>query len=215
MCGESIRGGIDEGLRSKCKILIPHRVAIALIEDSWILRNDIIYYKPNAMPESCQDRFSKKFEYVFFFTKQPRYYFNLNSVREEHSKESHPFGKNGSFEINMDCKTAPTWGLEGTQSLRGKKFKRYRNPDGKNPGDIWSIPTQPSSFKHYAMFPEKLVEKMILCSTKPGDTVLDPFVGSGTTILVAERLNRIGKGFDMGYQDIQRQRLTEIQKKLL
>ena len=162
----------DDSIRQKCKLLIPHRVAIALIDDGWILRNDIVWFKPNAMPESCRDRFSKKTEYIFMLTKQPKYYFDLDGVREEHRR-------------------------------------------GKNPGDIWAYNTQPSPEKHYAMWPEKLVERMVMCSTKAGDTVLDPFAGSGTTLRVADQHNRHGEGIDLGYQDIQERRLSNIQKELL
>ena len=91
--------------------------------------------------------------------------------------------------------------------------EKYGNSEkGKNPGDVWEYATQPSPFEHYAMWPERLVERMVRCSTRPGDTVLDPFCGSGTTLLVAERLNRKGVGFDLGYEDIQRQRLSNTQK---
>ena len=89
------------------------------------------------------------------------------------------------------------------------------NPHGKNPGDIRSIATQPSSEKHFAMWPEKLVERMVLCSTKKGDTVLDPFCGSAITLKSAEELNREGVGLDLGYKDVQSRRLSQIQKRLL
>ena len=89
------------------------------------------------------------------------------------------------------------------------------NPLGKNPGDVWNIPTSPSSEKHFAMWPEKLVERMILCSTKAGDTILDCFCGSATTLRVAEKLNRQSIGIDMGYVDIQHRRLKNIQKELI
>lgn len=206
-------GGIatnDKSLPSKCKILIPHRVAIQLIDDGWILRNDIVWFKPNSMPESCRDRFSKKFEYVFMFTKQPRYYFDLESVRDTfgdwHLTDKR-FGK-GRKSYDGKMKTSPFSQSGGNSYLDPR-------PEGKNPGDLWEINTQPSPFKHYAMFPEKLVERMILCSTKKGDTVCDCFAGSATTLAVAERLNRKGIGFDLGYEDIQKQRLTEIQKELI
>lgn len=85
---------------------------------------------------------------------------------------------------------------------------------GKNPGDVWSINTEASPEAHYAMWPQKLVERMLLCSTKPGDSILDPFCGSGTTLRVADRLNRRGIGIDLGYDDVQKRRLMGIQKEL-
>src|SRR3990170_3236376 len=78
----------QQDLMHKCKMLIPHRIAIALIDEGWILRNDILWYKSNAMPDSCQDRFSKKFEYIFMFVKNPKYYFDLDMVREPHKEVS-------------------------------------------------------------------------------------------------------------------------------
>ena len=177
-----LRGG-NAGYPSKCQLLIPERVSIMMVDELGLtLRNKIIWVKSNAMPESVTDRFSKRYEFIYFFTKKPKYYFNLDTVREEHA--------------------------EATK-------QRVKYPKGKNPGDVWIIPTQSSSEKHRAMWPEKLVERMILCSTKAGDTVLDPFAGSGTTVLVAERLNRQGIGIDLGYSDIQARRLTEIQKELI
>lgn len=178
--------------QSKCQLLIPHRVAMALIDDGWILRNTIIWHKPNGMPESCQDRLSKKYEYIFMFVKNQRYYFNLDAVREKY--------KEYPSEVQHPC--------SARDRIMGGNLK------GKNPGDVWSINTQPSPEKHFAMYPEKLVERMILCSTKAGDVVLDPFAGSATTLRVADRLNRIGQGIDLGYQDIQTRRLANIQKEL-
>lgn len=177
---------------------------IALVDDGWTLRNTIIWYKTNAMPESVTDRFSKKYEYIFMFTKSPDYYFNLDSTREPHkeiSKEriKHPFN--------------PTK-VEGRAINNEGDMARFCHPLGKNPGDVWTIPTQPSSEKHFAMWPERLVERMIKCSTKAGDTVLDCFAGSGTTLKVAEELHRKGIGIDLGYQEISKRRTGKIQKRL-
>jgi len=221
-----LRGGVPF-LPSKCKILIPHRVAIALIDDGWILRNDIVWYKPNAMPESVTDRFSKKFEYIFMFVKQPKYYFNLDAIRERHTTEEYRSRdilskkwsnwrqkvKDGEYGEQKRL-TKHELATQRQGSYQDPLHIKPYHPKGKNPGDLWNILTQPSPFRHYAMWPEALVERMILCSTKSGDIVLDPFVGSGTTVRVAERLNRIGVGFDLGYEDIQKERLKEIQKEL-
>lgn len=227
--------------KHKCQLLIPHRVAIALVDDGWILRNTIIWNKPNAMPESVTDRFSKKYEYIFMFVKQQKYYFDLDAVREKHKEVSiqrlrravsnkHKYsdgvegqGRQGLFKprLNINYKGGGNKGREQNMGIATYEFEggdymvANLNPNGKNPGDVWEIPTQPSPEKHYAMWPEKLVERMILCSTKAGDTVLDPFCGSGTTLRVADRLNRIGCGIDLGYKDIQERRLKEIQKVLI
>ena len=193
------------GAASKCKLLIPHRIAIALCDSGWILRNDIIWQKPNCMPESCQDRFSKKFEYIFMFSKQKKYYFDLDATREPHEQ------------ISLDRIKSPfnPTKVEGRAVNNKGDMSRFCHPKGKNPGDIWKIATQPSTHSHYAMWPEKLVERMIKCSTQPGDAVLDPFCGSGTTLMVAEQLNREGIGIDLGYKDIQDDRLAAVQKSLL
>ena len=176
--------------RDKCKLLIPHRIAIALINAGWTLRNDIVWFKKNTMPESVTDRFSKTFEYIFMFIKSPKYYFDLDAIREPYAETSVSRAQRGVSENNKWVK-------------------------GKNPGDIWAIPTQPSSEKHFAMWPEKLCERMIKCSTQPGDMVLDPFAGSGTTLRVADKLNRVGLGIDLGYQEIQKRRMSGVQKELI
>jgi len=198
------------GIKPKCKLLIPHRVAIALIDEGWILRNDIIWHKPNALPESVRDRFSKRYEYIFMFVKNQKYYFNLDAVKMPFAKStySRARAKNNATKSeilnNCDNHARDKWyGM----LLAGQK-------EGANPGDVWEIPNKGSSELHFAMWPEALCERMILCSTRPGDTVLDPFAGSGTTLRVAERLNRIGYGIDLGYEEIQRRRLDNIQKEL-
>ena len=146
------------------------------------------------------------------FVKNERYYFDLDGVRETHEPQSYArVNQNNGHPVNNSPKMR-NGNDKVKQTLNPSQFL---HPNGKNPGDVWIVNTQPSPEKHFAMWPEKLVERMIRCSTKPGDTVLDPFAGSGTTLRVAERLNRIGYGIDLGYQDIQARRLNEIQKELL
>lgn len=211
----------NQGQPDKCKLLIPHRVAIALIDDGWTLRNDIIWSKPNAMPESCQDRFSKKFENIFMFSKQPKYYFNLDAVREKWDESSIARtyrGASGKDKYSDSQHGQSAHSMNMKRSNKTSVFKELSEEEKertKNPGDIWRIATQPSPYSHYAMWPEKLVERMIKCSTRPGDKILDPFVGSGTTLFMAESLNRQGIGIDLGYKDIQDDRLKGIQKSLL
>lgn len=214
----------------KCKYLLPHRIAIALIEEGWILRNDVIWAKNNAMPESCQDRFSKKYEYIFMFTKKQKYYFDLDSVREPQKM----FGNSGTRYYREKCKQKEyeKWYFEQRNKKgwhehnddlskglghqrRGIKHKRLLHPKGKNVGDVWEINAQGIPFPHYAAFPEKLAKRMIKCSTKPGDIVLDPFCGSGTTLRVATKLQREGIGIDLGYKDIQEKRLSKVQIEMI
>ena len=242
---------------SKSKCLIPERFAIMAVDElGLILRNHIVWFKPNAMPESVTDRFSKKWESVFMFTKKPDYYFDLNSIREPHQQVSIDRldravsnnnkwvnGADGQTKHNLsqprpnikhlardkaDIDNQSTGGqvagklykdrigsIQATEFQGGDYMCAKLNPLGKNPGDVWNIPTSPSSEKHFAMWPEKLVERMILCSTKAGDTILDCFCGSATTLRVAEKLNRQSIGIDMGYVDIQHRRLKNIQKELI
>jgi site-specific DNA-methyltransferase (cytosine-N4-specific) len=202
----------EKNVPSKCKLLIPHRVAIGLIEQGWILRNDIVWSKPNAMPESVRDRFSKKFEYIFMLSKTGKYYFDLDGVAIEHSPNSYTREKG----IYTGDKAKEEKSYISNQAARNWSDKLLAGElKGKNPGDIWTINTQPSPEKHYAMWPESLVERMILCSTKAGDSVLDPFCGSACTLRVADKLNRVAYGIDLGYGDIQERRLSNIQKVLL
>lgn len=194
--------------KTKCQLLIPHRVTIALVDAGWCLRNTIIWHKSNAMPESVTDRFSKKYEYVFMFTKSEKYCFDLDAVREK----CQPLNRWGGNKLIAKGKSIWDEGT-GQQTYRDREMQ----PNGgmKNPGDVWQIPTQPSGEKHYAMWPERLVERMIKCSTKPGDIILDPFAGSGTTLKVAKSLQRQAIGIDLGYHEISDRRLSNIQKRFI
>lgn len=248
LLGKSLQDGVgvikqtkQQGYPQKSKLLIPERFAIVCVDElGLILRNHIVWAKPNGMPESVTDRFSKKWESVFMFTKQPKYYFNLNAIRESQAQVSIERLKGGVSNNNKwvngvggqtpqglnqprpNIKYITTGKQEGEKQKEGNgSFGVYRpyterklRIDGKNPGDVWNIPTMPSPEKHFAMYPEKLVKKMLLCSTKPNDIVLDPFCGSGTTLRVAEKYNRIGIGIDLGYKDIQGRRLKNIQKEI-
>jgi len=170
-------------LPAKNLLMIPARVAIALQDDGWILRNDIIWAKPNGMPESVTDRLSNKHEHVFMFSKKPRYWFNLDPIREPH---------------------VSTPDRAGVTALRGQKAIRPSGPNsgqynehGRNPGDVWTIATQPFPGAHFATYPPALAERCIQAGCKPGGTVLDPFSGSGTTGLAASRHGMKYVGIDL------------------
>jgi|SRR3990170_1198924 len=193
----------EKSLANKCKMLIPHRIAIALIDEGWILRNDIVWTKGNCMPESCQDRFSKKWESIFMFVKNTKYYFDLVAVKEPTKTKDN---------IVRDRETTKLNNTPGRAKMMGLKENNY---DFKNPGDVWNINTTPSSEKHYAMWNFKLVERMLLCSTKENDIILDPFCGSATTLKVVIENRRKAIGIDLGYKDIQERKLEKIQIKMV
>ena len=162
---------------------IPWRVAFALQDDGWILRNDIIWHKPNAMPESVVDRLSNRHEHLFMLSKKPRYWFDLDPIREPHASEPGREGENF---------------MRGQKSLRpvGLNSGNY-SEGGRNPGDVWTIATQPFSEAHFATMPPALAERCIQAGCKPGGVVLDPFSGSGTTGLAAARHGRRYVGIDL------------------
>ena len=145
---------------------IPWRVAFALQDDDWILRQDIIWHKPNPMPESVQDRCTKAHEYVFLLTKQPRYYYDMTAIQE-----AAVCGSNGSsFVSEYDIQTKPNLG-------KGKR----EDSNVRNKRSVWTVATAPYQGAHFATMPPKLVEPCILAGCPVGGVVLDPFAGSGTT----------------------------------
>lgn len=183
---ESVRSaGIDRTkfLPQKNLMGMPWLTALALQGDGWILRNDIIWFKPNAMPESAMDRLSNRHEHIFMFSKSRAYWFDLDPIREPHVSTPDRAGEN---------------------ALRGQKAIRPVGPNsgaysegGRNPGDVWTIATQPFTEAHFAVMPQALAERAILAGCKPGGTVLDPFSGSGTTGLAATKHGRKYVGIDL------------------
>jgi len=185
-------------LQPKQLLGIPWRVAIALQNDSWILRNDIIWYKPNHMPSSVKDRLTNAYEHVFLFVKQRHYYFDLNTIRKPHS----PLTLN-RLNQNLDSqykesksneyyKNLPMTGGGSRKEIPKilQHMKENLNPKGKNPGDVWRIPTKPFRGAHFAVFPPKLIEPIVKAGCPEGGIVLDPFAGSGTVGRVARKLRR-------------------------
>ena len=184
---------------------IPWRTAFALQDDGWILRNDIIWAKPNAMPESVTDRMSSRHEHLFMLSKSPRYWFDLDPIREPLVKgnagsEFHT-GKTGDHQLGRAStkpRTTLTHGAASGTNLQptGARHESI-HPEGRNPGDVWSVPTRPFSEAHFAVMPQALAERAILAGCKPGGTVLDPFSGSGTTGLAANKHGRKYVGIDL------------------
>ena len=179
---------------------IPWRVAFALQADGWYLRADIIWAKPNPMPESVTDRPTKSHEYLFLLTKSERYCYDHEAVKDD---AVYPPGtrkdvKKGGF----NSKYAGDVARIGDESFRAIREKRNRR-------SVWTIPTQPYTGAHFATMPEKLVEPCILAGCPRGGLVLDPFVGSGTVLAVAERLGRRGVGTDLSYQYLAKERTRQ------
>ena len=193
-----------EEYRPKCLMGIPWRVAFALIDDGWILRNAVVWFKPSHMPESVKDRLTRTYEYVFHFVKSEKYYYNLDNIRE-------PYKAGDSIEEILKY-----WGADKHGEYHGKAVKDYESaraqnaaevkrriienlkskyqrldcPLGKNPGDLWSINTRPFKEAHFATFPPELPLKPILASCPPDGVVLDPLAGSGTVAYTCELINR-------------------------
>ena len=171
-----------QGLKPKDLIGIPWRVAFALQADGWYLRQDIIWHKPNPMPESVKDRCTKAHEYIFMLSKSPRYYWDAEAVKEEvqHPEMRHKSSNKSAAQESAFLGNAPTnLGRCGT-SEDGKRNRR----------SVWTVSTQPFKGSHFATFPPDLIEPCILAGCPAGGTVLDPFGGAGTTGLVADRLHR-------------------------
>jgi len=258
-------------LQPKQKLMMPHRVAIALQDDGWILRNDVIWHKPNHMPESVRDRLTKSYENFFFFVKSRKYYFDLDEIREPYAESSiqrltqpgimSQMGGDKQEELyggasgNGNRPADILKGLASKYAMRedsdalgspraragkrkkisikdicpgcGESISKHRindnnktmnnqsrmrppfsytiegiriklcNPKGKNPGDVWDIPTAPFPGSHFAVFPPKLIEPIIKASCPPDGVVLDPFAGSGTALRVARKLGRSFIGIEV------------------
>jgi DNA modification methylase len=158
---------------------IPWRVAFALQDDGWTLRNAVIWAKPNAMPESVTDRLSTRYEHVFLFSKSRRYWFDLDAIREATITAPHKIGDKATA-----AAVANGW------KHHGRVDGELWDDRGRNPGDVWTIPTTPYPGAHFAVFPAELARRCILAGCPEGGTVLDPFTGSGTTAMVARQLGR-------------------------
>ena len=180
-----------EGLKPKDLVGIPWMVAFALRADGWYLRQDIIWHKPNCMPESVKDRCTKAHEYIFLLSKNRKYYYDYEAIKEPLSIAT----------IN-DLKSRKTLNNKGTHGGTRKDLGRNRDEyvpkDGKrNKRTVWTVTTKPFKGAHFAVFPEDLIEPCILAGCPEGGTVLDPFMGAGTTAVVARKNNRNYLGFEL------------------
>ena len=194
-----------ENLKPKDLIGIPWRVAFALQADGWYLRQDIIWHKPNVMPESVKDRCTKSHEYIFLLSKLKNYYFDTEAIKEPVVSKK---GNNKTFR-NGGVYT------KGQSYFNSKKIEANThgnkpNESGeRNKRDVWTIPTHPYKGAHFAVFPPTLVQPCILAGSRIGDIVLDPFFGSGTTAEVAVLFDRNWIGIDINdeYRPLHKERL--------
>jgi len=196
---------------------LPWRVALALTESGWVLRSDVIWHKPNAMPASIKNRPTTDHEYIFMLSRGADYFYDADAIREPHvtfTEASQMKGGRGHF---GKAGGTPEQGKnKGNPNLHRARWDQAFHPLGRNKRTVWSIPLSKFPEAHFAVFPEKLVENCILASTKPGDTVLDPFCGSGTTLLAAHRLRRHFVGIDVqkDYCQMALRRLNTAQQEL-
>ena len=193
--GDYAKGGMREGqpkypgrneptLKRKDLMGVPWRVALALQDAGWYLRQDIIWHKPNCMPEPVKDRCTKNHEYIFLLTKQEKYYFDNVAIKEPVLESSLKRAKNGWDSDH------PSTGFHGEGIHTEEMGTRFVDPAGRNKRSVWTI--NPKGYKgaHFAVFPPELIEPCILAGCPHGGTVLDPFGGSGTTAGVAVKHGR-------------------------
>jgi len=177
-------------IKHKSLMMIPERFAIGMIDAGWVLRNTIIWHKPNQMPSSATDRFTVDFEKIFFFVKQSTGYYFQQQL-EPFTKPLDRWGGD-----DLEAKGKSTWD-KGTGQTTYRNRNMRPNLDGKNMRTVWSINTDPFPEAHFATYPERLVKRMIEAGCPENGLVLDPFMGSGTTAVVAKKLNRNYTGFEL------------------
>lgn len=200
------RATISE-LKPKDLVGVPWSVAFALRDDGWYLRSDIIWAKPNPMPESVTDRPTKAHEYVFLLSKSPTYFYDAGAIREGFSEETaRRFGTATPARKTSASETLS----KSAQSTTGTCTLGIHR-DGRNSRSVWTIASEPCADAHFAVFPSALPRRCILASSKPGDTVLDPFGGSGTTGRVAVALGRNAILIELNpaYVDLAEQRTAQ------
>lgn len=217
-----------EGCKEKDLLGIPWMVAFALRADGWYLRSDIIWAKPNPMPESVTDRPTKAHEYLFLLSKSERYHYDAAAIREPYAASTltqfnQPYTGQATKEYAVAGVQNPSdikRRITDKQRGHGRRHagfndrwdampKDEQQQAGANKRSVWSIATMPYAGAHFATMPEALVEPCILAGCPIGGIVLDPFCGSGTVLAVAARLGRRGVGVDLSYQDLAKKRTAQ------
>ena len=186
----SLRPAKVAGLKRKDLIGVPWRAAFALQKYGWYLRQDIIWHKPNPMPEPTKDRCVKSHEYIFLLSKNPQYYFDADSIKEP----------------SVTPNTGTSWkqrkldgepmrhGLQGAAAVGAGNFKTYEK---RNKRSVWTVPTKPYAGAHFATFPPELITPCIKAGSREGGIVLDPFMGSGTIAEYSKKLGRLYTGVEL------------------
>ena len=198
------RGNKLDGLKEKDLIGIPWMLAFALRADGWYLRQDIIWHKPNPMPESVKDRCTKAHEYIFLFSKSQKYYYDAEGIAEP--SIHYGFDKRSDMgNIRYEGKRT-----QGDSTSNGQQSFVTVN-ENRNKRSVWTVNTKPYAGAHFAVFPEELIEPCILAGSRVGDVVLDPFMGSGTTAQVSQNLGRqyIGCELNPDYGPLQNKRTQQ------
>ena len=201
---------LGDKYQNKQLLGMPWRVALALQADGWYLRSDIIWQKPNAMPSAVKNRPTTDHEYIFLLSKSDSYYYDIDAIREPHVTFSEQSQMKGGRNHFFKRDSTPEQGKNGGQpNLHNGRWDQAFHPKGRNKRTVWPIPLSKSRDAHFAVFPEKLVETCILAGCPPNGIVLDPFMGSGTTAVVARKLKRHFVGIECvsDYCKIARQRI--------
>lgn len=213
--GRGLTGRHAPGMNAKNLLGLPWQVALALQDDGWIVRNAIVWHKPNAMPESVRDRLNCRYELIFLLVKSRHYWFDLDPIRIPHAtarpapasstRPGRPPGRPTSGRRPGDGKLNGSrpqkYGPHTRQVVGARRYgsgrARRAHPNGRNPGDVWSIPTRPYRGPHFAAYPPGIPTRCIQAGCRPGGMVLDPFCGTGTTGLAALALGRRFTGIEL------------------
>ena len=198
-----VRGNKLEGYKSKDLIGIPWMLAFALRADGWYLRQDIIWHKPNPMPESVKDRCTKSHEYIFLLSKSKQYFYDNEAIKEPVKQDWGTRDRTNGKYHNPGTGLQPHTGLTKSYTKKNKR-------------SVWSVNKKPYKGAHFATYPPELIRPCILAGSERGDIVLDPFLGSGTTAMVAKDLGRsyIGCELNEDYASLQSARISTIPNKL-